>query len=82
MLDDLITLSRTFLKIRNRDFKRYFLRDHTLTNKFSIIIGQRGIGKTTVMIQHLLDQYGGDRSGRKALYYLVTLINSDKVAST
>lgn len=68
MLDDLIPLSQTFLRIRNRDFKRYFLRDHPLANRFSIIIGQRGIGKTTVMIQHLLEQYNDDRSGRKALY--------------
>lgn len=68
MLDDLIPLSQTFLRIRNRDFKRYFLRDHPLPNRFSIIIGQRGIGKTTVMIQHLLEQYNDDRSGRKALY--------------
>jgi hypothetical protein len=30
MLDDLIPLSQTFLRIRNRDFKRYFLRDHPL----------------------------------------------------
>jgi uncharacterized protein len=68
MLDDLIPLSQTFLRIRNRDFKRYFLRDQPLTNRFSIIIGQRGIGKTTVMIQHLLGRYNDDRSGRKALY--------------
>ncbi len=57
MLDDLIPLSQTFLRIRNRDFKRYFLRDHPLHNRFSIIIGQRGIGKTTVMIQNLLEQF-------------------------
>jgi predicted AAA+ superfamily ATPase len=67
MLDDLIPLSQAFLRIRNREFRRYFLRDHPLTSRFSIIIGQRGIGKTTVMIQHLLEQYN-DRSGRKALY--------------
>ncbi|KAF0218058.1 MAG: ATPase [Geobacteraceae bacterium] len=68
MLNDLITLSQTFLRIRNREFKRYFLRDHSLTNRFSIIVGQRGIGKTTAMIQHLLERYEGDRYSRKALY--------------
>jgi len=36
MLDDLIPLSQTFLRIRNRDFKRYFLRDHPLANRFAI----------------------------------------------
>lgn len=68
MLADLIPLNQTFLRLRNREFKRYFLREHPLTNQFSIIIGPRGVGKTTVMIQHLLEQYGNDRSGRKALY--------------
>lgn len=68
MLDELIPLSQTFLRIRNREFKRYFLRDHALSNRFSIIIGQRGIGKTTAMIQHLLEKYDNDRTGRKSLY--------------
>jgi len=39
MLDDLVSLSQTFLRIRNREFKRYFLRDHSLGNRFSIIVG-------------------------------------------
>jgi predicted AAA+ superfamily ATPase len=68
MLDDLIPLSQTFLRLRNREFKRYFLREHPLANRFSIIIGARGIGKTTVMIQHLLNAYADDRSGQKTLY--------------
>lgn len=68
MLDDLFSLSQTFLRIRNRAFQRSFLDDHQLTNRFTIIIGQRGIGKTTVMIQHLLADQGGDLFTRKALY--------------
>lgn len=68
MLDDLFALSQTFLRIRNREFRRYFLREHTLSNRFSIIVGQRGIGKTTAMVQHLLESYGNDRYSRKALY--------------
>ncbi len=68
MLNDLFSLSQTFLRIRNRTFQRSFLRDHPLTNRFSIIIGQRGIGKTTVMIQHLLGSQAGDLYTRKALY--------------
>jgi len=68
MLDDLVSLSQTLLRIRNREFKRYFLRDHSLGNRFSIIVGQRGIGKTTAMIQHLLGSYGNDLYTGKALY--------------
>jgi predicted AAA+ superfamily ATPase len=68
MLDDLIPLSQSFLRQRNREFKRYFLREHPLDNRFSIILGARGIGKTTVMIQHLLERYDNDRLGQKSLY--------------
>jgi len=71
MLDAIFSLSQTFLRIRNREFKRYFLRDHPLTNRFSIIVGQRGIGKTTAMIQHLLASHGDDLYTRKALYLQV-----------
>jgi uncharacterized protein len=65
MLDDLFSLSQTFLRIRNRLFRRSFLKDNPLTNRFSIILGQRGIGKTTVMIQHLLASQSNDIYTRK-----------------
>ncbi|MFH1146920.1 MAG: AAA family ATPase [Pseudomonadota bacterium] len=68
MLDDLFSLSQTFLRIRNREFKHYFLRDHSLSNRFSMIVGQRGIGKTTAMVQCLLGTYANDPYNRKALY--------------
>jgi predicted AAA+ superfamily ATPase len=68
MLDDLYALSRTFIKLRNRPFRRSFLASHPLTARLSIIIGQRGIGKTTAMIQHLLDSCAGDPLTDKALY--------------
>ncbi len=68
MLDELIALGQNFLRLRNREFKRYFLRDTPLTNRFTIIVGQRGVGKTTIMVQHLLARYQGDLYTRKALY--------------
>ncbi len=68
MIDNIVSLSQTLLRIRNREFKRYFLRDHSLSNRFSIIVGQRGIGKTTAMIQHLLGRYGNDIYNHKSLY--------------
>ncbi len=68
MLDDLYSLSRTFIKLRNRPFRRSFLADHPLTARLSIIIGQRGIGKTTAMIQHLLESSDNDPLTDKALY--------------
>jgi uncharacterized protein len=68
MLDELYSLSQTFLQLRNRKFQRYFLQETPLTNRFSIIVGQRGIGKTTAMTQYLLEQVGGDRFSRQILY--------------
>lgn len=68
MLDELYALSRTFIKLRNRPFRRSFLASHPLTARLSIIIGQRGIGKTTAMIQHLLDSCAGNPLTDKALY--------------
>lgn len=67
MLHELIPLSQSLIRLRHRDFKRYFLRDNPLTNRFSIIIGQRGIGKTTAMIQHL-QEYSDNQLANKSLY--------------
>ncbi|GAM11189.1 putative protein [Geobacter sp. OR-1] len=67
MLHELETLSQTFLRLRNREFRRSFLDDNPLTARFSIIIGQRGIGKTTVLVQHLLS-CDNDRTSSRILY--------------
>ena len=66
MIDDLFNLSRYFLKTFNREYKRYFLTKYSLENRFSIIIGQRGVGKTTVIIQYILSNY--DLLSTQALY--------------
>jgi predicted AAA+ superfamily ATPase len=68
MLDEIFSLSQTFLHLRNRIFRRYFLQETVFSNRFSIVVGQRGIGKTTAMIQYLLEQADGDRFSPKILY--------------
>lgn len=67
MLDDIFTLSQTLIRVRKRTYRRAFLQNNTLDGRF-MIVGPRGVGKTTVMIQHLLDRYAGDTFTRKALY--------------
>ena len=57
MLDNLFQLSQTFIKNYHKEYVRYFLKTENLSNRFSIISGQRGIGKTTVIIQYILQQY-------------------------
>ena len=66
MLDDLFNLSRHFLRTFNRDYQRYFLKKNSLENRFNIIIGQRGVGKTTAIIQYILSKY--DLLTTQALY--------------
>ncbi len=68
MLEDIFRLSQNFIKIYNRDYKRYFLKTNPLTHRFSIIVGQRGIGKTTAIIQYILQAYHGDLFTDKAIY--------------
>ncbi len=68
MLDDIFKLSRNFLKTFNKPYKRYFLEKHPLASRFSIIIGQRGVGKTTAIIQKILSANDDDIFTKNALY--------------
>lgn len=66
MVEKLVELSRYYLKAYNRTYKRYFLRKHSLKGRFYIVTGQRGVGKTTALIQHMMDTYKPD--SREVLY--------------
>ena len=68
MLDDIFKLSSDFLKTFNKPYRRYFLDKYPLTSRFSIIIGQRGVGKTTAMIQKILSTNNDDIFTKNALY--------------
>lgn len=68
MLDDIFKLSSDFLKTFNKPYRRYFLDKYPLTSRFSIIIGQRGVGKTTAMIQKILSTNNNDIFTKNALY--------------
>jgi predicted AAA+ superfamily ATPase len=68
MIEELFDLSQRFIQNYNRDYQRYFLKKYPLENRFSIIIGPRGVGKTTAIIQYLLMFTGNDRFSREAIY--------------
>ena len=68
MLDDIFRISREFLKIYQRPYQRYFLVRYPLESRFSIVAGQRGVGKTTVMIQKILSMVHDDILTKRALY--------------
>jgi len=68
MIEELFRLSQKFIRINNREYVRYFLRTYPLKNRFSIVVGQRGVGKTTAIIQHILSSYKNDIFTNSALY--------------
>ena len=68
MLDEFQKLSRHFLEIKNQSYQRYFIQKTALTQRLSLLIGQRGIGKTTLLIQYLLSHVANDRLSPKILY--------------
>ncbi len=68
MIEELFRLSQNFIRINNREYVRYFLKTNALKSRFSIIVGQRGVGKTTAIIQHILFSYKNDIFTNKALY--------------
>ncbi|MDL1958528.1 MAG: AAA family ATPase, partial [Deltaproteobacteria bacterium] len=68
MIDDIFKLSRNFLKTFNRPYRRYFLEKYPLASRFSIITGQRGVGKTTAMIQKILSANDDDIFTKNAVY--------------
>jgi predicted AAA+ superfamily ATPase len=68
MIEEIVRLSQDFIRLSNRDYVRYFLKANRLDNRFSLIVGQRGVGKTTAIIQHLVASYRNDPFTDKALY--------------
>ncbi len=53
MLESLFPLSEQFLELQYRPYMRYFIKQHTFDHRFTIIRGQRGVGKSTVLVQLL-----------------------------
>jgi uncharacterized protein len=72
MLEQLFDVSRRFIETNNRTYHRYFLKKHNLSHRCNIITGQRGVGKTTTIIQYLLDNAGGDFLSK--IFYMCLLI--------
>ena len=73
MLEELFIKSRDFININNQEYKRYFIQTQKLEHRLSVIIGSRGIGKTTTVAQYINENY----KGNEALY-----INLDDIENT
>ena len=57
MLEELFIKSRDFININNLEYKRYFIKTKNLEHRLSIIIGSRGIGKSTTVAQYIIQNY-------------------------
>ncbi len=68
MLERLMKLSQEFMQTKNQQFRRYFIKNTKLDERFSLLKGQRGVGKTTTMIQYLLDYANHNRFSPAILY--------------
>lgn len=68
MFEELRKLSHHFLEIKNSLYKRSFIRFIDFSNRISLIIGQRGVGKTTLLVQILLDKVNKDIFDERILY--------------
>ena len=79
MLEELFIKSRDFININNLEYKRYFIKTKNLEHRLSIIIGSRGIGKTTTVAQYIHAHY----KNNEALYMnLDDIENSSKYTMT
>ncbi len=67
-MDNLFHLSRFFLKTYHQQYQRYLVKRHPFSSRFSIIVGPRGTGKTTMIIQHLLTWANNDILSKRMLY--------------
>lgn len=69
MLEQLYTVSQELIYLKNQAYRRYFFHEAMMfEHRLSILSGQRGIGKTTALVQKLLEHVNGDRMDPKILY--------------
>ncbi len=73
MLETLFLKSREFIALNNQAYKRYFIMNQSLEHRLSIIIGPRGIGKTTTIAQYMSTNY----KDHEALY-----VNLDDITTS
>ena len=74
MLTELYRKSHRFVKDNSLEYKRYFIKQNHFEHRLSILIGARGIGKTTTIAQYMATNYSAD----EALYVSLDDITNSK----
>lgn len=64
----LMELSANYLRREKQLFQRYLLTEDTFNRRCTIVVGQRGVGKTTLALQYLLNRFGHNAATSKGLY--------------
>ena len=67
-LTTLYGLSRQYLETKFQTYHRTALPETLFKHRLSVVLGQRGVGKTTLIVQHLLQCVGHDQLSPKILY--------------
>jgi len=80
MMTEIQILSQSFLKSISPKFKRYFFRDFSNDVRMFFLIGPRGVGKTTSILQHLLELTQNDPLSEKILYVPADHILVEKIS--
>ena len=68
MKSEIFELSRQMVRQTHRPFRRYLMGRDPFGNRCTMITGQRGVGKTTCLVQHMVDSYPDYASSLKCLY--------------
>ena len=68
MLSGLLALSQRLIANKQQAYQRYLLQDSALSHRLCIVIGARGVGKTTLLIQRMLETVQGNVTSDKILY--------------
>lgn len=62
-MDNLIQIYRRLLEEIKPAYYRMFYADFRLDNRFIGVVGARGVGKTTFLLQHLREKYSNSEKG-------------------
>jgi uncharacterized protein len=68
MKPEIFELSRLMVRQAHRPFRRYLMGRNPFGNRCTMITGQRGVGKTTCLVQHIVDCYPDYSYSLRCLY--------------
>lgn len=68
MIDPLFELSRQMIRRISRPYHRPWAKEGRFRGRCNLVTGQRGVGKTTLMVQYLSQKFPDHATSRRCLY--------------